>query len=259
MDGFGVNVFKWVNAKAEVTYVKYTWKTLQGVKNLTAEEAEFIQGKDFNHATGDLYDNIRKGNYPSWELYVQMLKPEDLDKFDFNALDDTKIWPETIAKLILVGKMTLNKIPANYFESVEQAAFSPPEIVPGIAPSEDKMLQGRLFSYFDTQRYRIGANFQQLPVNAPKVSVNNYNQNGAMSNRGTNSDINFQPNTDPNGSVDNAKYDYPTATFTNVNTVQAKITKPDDFKQAGEFYRSLSEKDKTNLISNLSGDLSVVT
>ncbi len=155
--------------------------------------------------------------------------------------------------------MNLNKIPANYFESVEQAAFSPGEMVPGIAPSEDKMLQGRLFSYFDTQRYRIGANFQQLPVNAPKVSVNNYNQNGAMSNRGTNSDINFQPNTDPNGSVDNAKYDYPTATFTNLNTVQAKITKPDDFKQAGEFYRSLSEKDKTNLISNLSGDLSVVT
>lgn len=259
MNGFGVHAFKWVNAKGEVMYVKYTWKTMQGLRNLTAAEAEAIQGKDFNHATADLYENIRKGNFPSWELYVQMMKPEDLDKFDFNPLDDTKVWPETIAKPILVGRMTLNKIPGNYFEEVEQAAFSPGDMVPGIAPSEDKMLQGRLFAYFDTQRYRIGANFQQLPVNAPKVAVNSYNQNGVMSNRGTNSDVNFQPNTDPNGSVDNAKFDYPTATFTNVKTAQAKISKPDDFKQAGEFYRSLSEKDKTDLIDNLSTDLAAVT
>ncbi|SEW35922.1 catalase [Chitinophaga sp. YR573] len=259
MNGSGVHAFKWVNAKGEVTYVKYTWKTLQGEKNLTAEEAVAIQAKDFQHATVDLYDNIKKGNYPSWELYVQLLKPEDLDKYDFNPLDPTKIWPETIAKPVLVGKMTLNKLPGNYFEEVEQSAFSPATLVPGIAPSEDKLLQGRLFSYFDTQRYRIGANFQQLPVNAPKVAVNSYSQDGAFSNRGKNSDINFQPNTDVNGNTDNAKYDYPTASFTTVNTVQTKITKPNDFKQAGEFYRSLSEKDKTNLISNLSGDLAQVT
>ncbi|SFD62888.1 catalase [Chitinophaga sp. CF118] len=259
MNGSGVHAFKWVNTKGEVTYVKYSWKTLQGEKNLTAEEAAALQAKDFQHATVDLYDNIKKGNYPSWELYVQMLKPEDLDKYDFNPLDPTKIWPEAIAKPVLVGKMTLNKVPGNFFEEVEQSAFSPATLVPGIAPSEDKLLQGRLFSYFDTQRYRIGANFQQLPVNAPKAAVNSYSQDGAFSNRGKNSDINFQPNTDENSSVDNAKYDYPTTTFANVNTVQAKITKPNDFKQAGEFYRSLSEKDKADLISNLSGDLAQVT
>jgi catalase len=258
MDGYGVHAFKWVNAKGEVIYVKYTWKSLQGEKNLTAEEASAIQAKDFQHATVDLYANIKKGNFPSWELYVQMMKPEDLDKFDFNPLDDTKIWPETIAKSVLAGKMTLNRVPGNFFEETEQSAFSPADMVPGIAPSEDKMLQGRLFSYFDTQRYRVGPNFQQLPVNAPKVAVNSYNQDGPMSNRGKNSDINFDPSTDPNGNADNAKYDYPTTAIMNVNTVQAKITKPNDFKQAGEFYGTLSEKDKTNLISNLSGDLLMV-
>lgn len=258
MNGYGVHAFKWVNAKGEVTYVKYTWKSLQGEKNLTAEEASAVQAKDFQHATVDLYQNIKNGNFPSWELYVQLMKPEELDKFDFNPLDDTKIWPESIAKSVLVGKMTLNRIPGNFFEETEQSAFSPADMVPGIAPSEDKMLQGRLFSYFDTQRYRVGPNFQQLPVNAPKVPVNSYNQHGPMSNRGTNSDINFDPSTDPGGNADNAKFDYPSATFTNVKTVQMKITKPNDFKQAGEFYRSLGENDKANLISNLSGDLSMV-
>ncbi|MDB4919514.1 catalase [Mucilaginibacter sp.] len=259
MDGSGVHAFKWVNAAGQVMYVKYTWKSMQGIKNLTAEEASAIQGKDFQHATVDLYENIKKQNYPSWELYVQMMKPEDLDKFDFNPLDDTKIWPDAIAKPVLVGKMTLNRIPDNFFEDVEESAFSPGDLVPGIAPSEDKMLQGRLFSYFDTQRYRIGPNFQQLPVNASKAEVNSYNQDGLMSNRGKHSDINFQPSTDPNGSVDNAKYDYPTATYPNVSTVQKKISKPNDFKQAGEYYRSLSEIDKVHLINNLSGDLAVVT
>ncbi|MFA6083591.1 catalase [Mucilaginibacter sp.] len=259
MDGSGVHAYKWVNAAGQVTYVKYTWKSLQGVKNLTAEEASAIQGKDFQHATVDLYENINKHNYPAWELYVQMIKPEDLDKFDFNLLDDTKIWPDAIAKPVLVGKMTLNKIPGNFFDEVEESAFSPGEMVPGIAPSEDKMLQGRLFSYFDTQRYRIGPNFQQLPVNAAKSEVNSYNQDGPMSNHGKSSDINFQPNTDPNGSVDNSKFDYPAETFTNVSSMQKKISKPNDFKQAGEFYRSLSETDKAHLINNLSGDLAVVT
>lgn len=259
MNGSGVHSFKWVNAKGEVTYVKYSWKTLQGEKNLSAEEAAALQAKDFQHATADLYEHIQKGDFPSWELYVQMLKPEDLDKFDFNPLDPTKVWPETIAKSVLAGKMTLNKIPGNFFEEVEQSAFSPATLIPGIAPSEDKLLQGRLFSYFDTQRYRIGANFQQLPVNAAKAPVNSYNQDGAFSNRGKNSDINFQPNTDTKANVDNEKYEYPVTNFNNTSTVQVKISKPDDFKQAGEFYRSLSEKDKTNLINNLTGDLAQVT
>lgn len=258
MNGSGVHAFKWINAKGEVTYVKYTWKSMQGERNFTAQEASEMQGKDFQHATVDLYENIEKGNYPSWELYVQMLKAEAFDKLDFVPTDPTKIWPESIAKPQLVGKMTLNRVPDNFFEEVEQAAFSPGTLVPGIEASEDKLLQGRLFSYFDTQRYRIGANFQQIPVNAAKVPVNSTNQDGAFSNRKKKSDVNYQPSASADAFTDNSKYEYSVSAFKNTSTVQQKITRPNDFQQAGEFYRSLSDKDKTNLISNLSGDLKVV-
>jgi catalase len=259
MDGSGVHAFKWINKAGEVTYVKYTWKSLQGVKNLTAAEATEIQGKDFQHATVDLYENIKMEKYPSWELYVQLLKSKDFDKLDINPLDPTKVWPESIIPLQLVGKMTLNRTPDNFFQEVEQSAFSPGTLVPGIEPSEDKLLQGRLFSYFDTQRYRIGTNFQQLPINASKVAVVSNNQDGAFSTRKGNGDINYQPSTSKNGFTDNENYNYSKSNFSNTTTVQQKISKPNDFKQAGDFYRSLNETEKQNLISNLSGDLKGVT
>lgn len=259
MNGSSVHAFKWVNDAGEVTYVKYTWKSMQGEKNLTADEASAIQAKDFQHATVDLYDNIKKENFPSWELYVQLLKATDFDKLDINPLDPTKIWPENTAPLQLVGKMTLNRIPDNFFQEVEQSAFSPGTLVPGIEPSEDKLLQGRLFSYSDTQRHRIGGNFQQLPVNAPKIAAVTNNQDGAFSTRKINGDINYQPSSTQNGFTDNEKYEYSKSTFTNTTTVQQKISKPNDFKQAGEFYRSLSENEKQSLIKNLTGDLSSVT
>jgi catalase len=258
MNGSGVHAFKWVNAKGEITYVKYTWKSMQGERNFTAAQATEMQGKDFQHATVDLYENIEKGNFPSWELYVQMLKASDFDKLDFTPTDPTKIWPESVAATTLVGKMTLNRVPDNFFEEVEQATFSPGTLVPGIEPSEDKLLQGRLFSYFDTQRYRIGANFQQIPVNVSKVTVNSTNQDGAFSSRKKKSDVNYQPSASADSYTDNTQYDYSTSAFKNTTTVQQKITKPNDFQQAGDFYRSLSEQEKTNLISNLSGDLKVV-
>lgn len=259
MDGFGVHAYKWVNSNNEVTYVKYTWKSLQGIKNLTAQEASTVQGQDFQHATVDLYDQIKKDNFPSWELYVQVLKASDFDKMDINPLDATKIWPDNVAPLQLVGKMTLNRIPDNFFQEVEQSAFSPATLVPGIEPSEDKLLQGRLFSYPDTQRHRIGANFQQLPINAPKVATATNNQNGAFSTRKINGDINYQPSATQNGFVDNEKEDYSKSAFVNITTVQQKISKPNDFKQAGEFYRLLPEKEKQSLIKNLSGDLKTVS
>ncbi|MDR7209388.1 catalase [Flavobacterium piscis] len=259
MDGSGVHAYKWINDSGDVVYVKYTWKSLQGVRNLTAAQATELQGKDFQHATVDLYDNIRKGNFPQWELYVQILNVSDFDKLDINPLDPTKIWPADSIPLQLIGKMTLNKIPNNFFQEVEQSAFSPGTLVPGIEPSEDKLLQGRLFSYFDTQRYRIGANFQQLPVNMPKITVTTNNQDGAFAARKTNGDINYQPSATQNGFTDNADYKYSKSAFVNTATVQQKISKPNDFKQAGEFYRTLSEKEKQNLILNLSGDLKNVT
>ncbi|RDV17223.1 catalase [Pontibacter diazotrophicus] len=259
IDGFGVHAFKWVNAQGEVTYVKYKWTTLQGVKSLTAAEASQVQGKNHSHATSDLYEQINKGNFPSWELSVQMIKPEDLDKFDFNPLDPTKIWPESVAPSMKIGKMTLNRIPGNFFEEVEQAAFSPGTLVPGIEPSEDKLLQGRVFSYFDTQRYRLGANFQRIAVNAPKVEVNSNNQNGLHSDRGKNSNINYEPSVTRQGTyTDNKQYEYATRKI-DAETMQRVISKENNFAQAGELYRSLSESDKKHLISNLAGDLGQVS
>lgn len=259
MNGSGVHAFKWVNEKGEVTYVKYTWVSHQGERNLTAEEASKIQANSIEHATLDLYHAIEKGNHPKWDLYVQMLKKEDFEKLDFNPIDVTKVWPENIAKKIKVGTMTLNQNPTNYFQQIEQAAFSPGTLVPGIEPSEDKLLQGRLFSYFDTHRHRLGGNFQQLPVNAPKNTVKTFNQDGYMSTRPQTGDINYQPSENQPEVKENTKFKYSTSEFlSGTKTVQAKIDKENNFSQAGDLYRSFSKKDQDNLIKNLSGALNAV-
>ncbi|MDI9340133.1 MAG: catalase [Sediminibacterium sp.] len=257
MNGSSVHAFKWINAKNEVVYVKYTWKSLQGERNLSVEEAAKIQGSDFQHATVDLYNTIKKGNFPKWDLYVQMLKASDFEKLDYYPLDATKIWNEKDAPLTLVGTMTLNKIPDNFFEYTEQSAFSPASLVPGIEPSEDKLLQGRLFSYFDTHRYRIGANFQQLPVNAPLTKTNSNNQDGSFSNKGTRSNVNYQPSRTED-KPEREKEKHSAARYGDVSLAQTKITKQNNFQQAGEFYRSLDETNKSNLVKNLSGDLGAV-
>ena len=259
MEGNGVHAYKWVNANGEVTYVKYKWVPQQEVKNLTQEEANKIQSTAIEHATLDLRNEIEKGNFPKWDLYVQMLKREDFDKLDFNPVDVTKVWPESVAKLVKVGTMTLNENPTNYFQQVEQAAFSPGTLVPGIEASEDKLLQGRLFSYFDTQRHRLTGNFQQIPVNAPKNNVKTYNQDGYMSIREQKGDVNYQPSTNLPEVKDNAKFKYSKSVFpAGTTTAQAKIDKENNFAQAGDLYKSFSKKDQDNLIKNLSGALNSV-
>lgn len=258
MNGFGVHAFKWVNAKGEVTYVKYTWKTRQGVRNLTAKEATAMTGQDWGHATTDLYSSIRGGKNPQWDLHVQMLKPEQLNSFAFNPLDATKVWPENISPLVKVGTMTLNRTPENFFEETEQSAFSPGNLVPGIEASEDRLLQGRLFSYFDTQRYRLGSNFQQLSINKPQGKMMNNNQDGALSTRGRTGDVNYEPSRSNDKSyLDDNKYRYSKRPLSGT-TMQQVIAKTDNFTQAGELYRSYSESEKTNLIANMSGDLGQV-
>ncbi|HEY4538933.1 MAG TPA: catalase [Faecalibacter sp.] len=259
MEGNGVHAYKWVNANGEVTYVKYKWVPQQEVKNLTQEEADKIQSTAIEHATLDLRNEIEKGNFPKWDLYVQMLKREDFDKLDFNPVDVTKVWPESVAKFVKVGTMTLNENPTNYFQQVEQAAFSPGTLVPGIEASEDKLLQGRLFSYFDTQRHRLSGNFQQIPVNASKNQVTTYNQDGYMSIREQKGDVNYQPSTNVPEVKDNAKFKYSKSVFpAGTTTAQATIDKENNFKQAGDLYKSFSKKDQDNLIKNLSGALNSV-
>src|SRR5271168_3146373 len=197
MDGWGIHAFRWVNAQGKVVFVKYKWTSMQGYLNITPRTAAAELVKDYQGATDDLYREVGKGNFPSWELSVQIATPEQLAKLDFDPFDDTKIWPESIFPQTKIGKMTLNKMPDNYFQETEQSAFAPGNLVPGIEPSPDRMLQGRLFSYLDTQRYRIGPNFQQLPINRPISPVNSYNQDGPMDLRDSGSEVNYQPNSAP--------------------------------------------------------------
>ena len=193
LDGFGVHAFKLYNDKGEYKYVKFNWRSQQGVKGLNLEQLREVQGRDWSHLTNDMYKNIYAGNYPKWDLYIQVLDPKDLDKFDFNPLDATKIWPNELVPEFKVGTLTLNRMPKNFFQETEQSAFAPGNLIPGIEPSEDRLLQGRVFSYSDTQLYRLGANYQQIPINRPRVAVNNNNQEGFMNMGQTESHVNYEP------------------------------------------------------------------
>jgi len=254
MDGFGVHAFKFVNARNEVTYVKFNWRSMQGLKRFTSAEAKADSARNHSGLTEDLYGSINKGEFPSWELGVQLLKPAELDKFDFDPLDATKIWtdvPET-----KIGKMTLNKVPDNFFQFTEQVAFSPGMIVPGVEPSEDKLLQGRLFSYADTQRYRVGTNYLMLPVNRTLAAVSNTNQDGTLNFGVTKGDVNYEPSMSQ-GRRDSAEKMYSQSPLTGT-VVQRPIKKTPDYKQAGELYRTFTEGERANLISNLADDLGQV-
>lgn len=157
-----------MNEQGKGVLVKYHWEPVQGIKNLTQDEADAVQADNFNHATQDLYEAIEKGDFPEWELYVQIMEDGEHAELDFDPLDPTKLWYKDQFPWHKVGKMVLNKNPENYFAEVEQAAFGTGVLVDGLDFSDDKLLQGRTFSYSDTQRHRVGANYLQLPINAPK-------------------------------------------------------------------------------------------
>jgi catalase len=224
------------------------------VKSLDADAATKTQGMDFNHLTRDLYQNINAGNNPKWDLYVQVITPDQLDDFDFNPLDATKTWPDV--KERKVGTMTLNRMPDNFFEETEQSAFAPANLIPGIEPSEDRLLQGRIFSYSDTQLYRLGANHNQLPINKAKVMVDNHNQDGAMNLGNSKSNVNYEPSRiEPKAVVTAARA---VETKLDGTVMQKAISKQDNFGQAGALYRSFDKQQQANLIRNLSGDLGQV-
>src|ERR1700710_582726 len=256
MDGFGVHAFKFVNAQGEVHYVKFHWKSRQGIEGIRPQDIAHSVGADWNMMTNDLYNAVKAHNYPQWDLYIQVLTPQQLGQFDFDALDDTKVWPASIPEQ-KVGTMTLNRIPDNYFESTEESAFAPSRLVPGIEPSEDRMLQGRLFSYADTQMYRLGANFNSLPINRPLVDVHSNNQDGKMNASGRTGDVNYEP-SGINELGQQAKYKYTQTPLTGT-TQQIAIHKKQNFRQAGQYFESLTEQGKGDLVTALSGDLSHVT
>ncbi|MBU1665561.1 MAG: catalase [Gammaproteobacteria bacterium] len=180
MHGFGSHTFSFINADNERFWVKFHMKCLQGIKNLTDAEAETLIGKDRESHQRDLYDAIERGDFPKWHFAVQIMPEKDAAKVPYHPFDLTKIWPHKDYPLIDVGDLELNRNPENYHAEVEQAAFNPANVPPGISFSPDKMLQGRLFSYGDAQRYRLGVNHQQIPVNAPRCPFHNFHRDGAM-------------------------------------------------------------------------------
>lgn len=253
MRGSSVHAFKWINEYGNTVYVKLRWVPKEGIKNLSAEEASEIQGRDFNHATRDLYESIENGNFPEWDLYVQVLDPADMDSFDFDPLDATKDWLEEDIPYQFVGTMTLNKNVDNVFAETESVGFNPGVLVPGMLPSEDKLLQGRLFSYSDTQRYRIGANYLQLPINCPFAKVHNYQRDGHMAFNQQTSSINYEPNSYDSEPKEVEGYVEANQPISGVAGRQ-KIAKTNDFGQAGQIYRSYDDATKDALIKNLLGE-----
>lgn len=179
-NGYGSHTYLWENAAGERFWVKYHFKTDQGVECLTSEEAARIAGEDADAHRADLWHSIERGEFPSWTLHVQVMPYEDAATYRFNPFDLTKVWPHADYPLIEVGRLVLDRNPADYFAEIEQAAFEPTNLVPGIGTSPDKMLIGRIFSYPDAHRYRIGTNYNELPVNRPKSPVNSYSKDGAM-------------------------------------------------------------------------------
>ena len=178
MDGFSSHTYQWINAKGERFWVKYHFKTDQGIGYLPQAEADRLAGSDPEYHRRDLYQHIKDGDYPSWTLKMQIMPEAEAESYKVNPFDITKTWSQKDYPLIPVGKLTLNQLPKNFHVQVEQAAFSPSNLVRGIGFSPDKMLLGRVFSYPDTQRHRLGANFEQLPPNRPEADVNNYSHQG---------------------------------------------------------------------------------
>jgi catalase len=262
MEGSGVNTYKWVNADGVGVLVKYHWVPKLGVKNLTQAEAEAIQAKNFNHATQDLYEAIERGEFPEWELNVQIMEDGEHPELDFDPLDDTKMWPEASFPFRPVGRMVLDRNPVNYFAEVEQAAFGTGVLVDGLDFSDDKMLQGRTLSYSDTQRYRVGPNYLQLPINRPKTHVATNQRDGQMAyhvdgiEEGANPHVNYEPSA-LGGIKEAAPAGKPHTPHYVANLVRQKITRQNDFKQAGERYRIFQQWERDDLIRNLVDALSV--
>ncbi|NAS89907.1 catalase [ANME-1 cluster archaeon AG-394-G21] len=254
-EGFGVNTYVWVNAEGKAVYVKYHWKPKLGVHNLDRHEATRLAGLDPDYLTRDLYDTIARGEEVEYELNVQLMDIDDELKQNFDPLDATKTWPEDKFPLTSVGKMVLNRNPENFFTEVEQAAFCPASIVPGVDFSADKLLQGRTFSYNDTQRYRLGANYLQLPVNRPLVQVNNNQRDGAMQSGAFSGSANYEPNSLAGGMPMEAP-----AGTSRVDRIDGEVTRrkigiTNDREQAGERFRSWSKMDQEHLVDNLVSDL----
>lgn len=253
MNGYSSHTYSLWNAKGERFWVKWHFKTVQGIRNMTAQEATRVAGEDLDYHRRDLFIAIEKGDFPKWRVMVQIMPEQDAETYAINPFDLTKVWPHKDYPLIEAGVMELNRNPENYFAEVEQAAFEPGNLPPGMGASPDKMLQARLLSYPDAHRYRIGINYAALDVNKPKCPVMHYHRDGQ-----TRFDGNFgrAPNYQPNsfgGPVDDVSVKEPPLKICGDADRYDHRAGNDDYTQAGNLYRLMSAEEKARLVANLVG------
>ncbi|WP_327070560.1 catalase [Kitasatospora sp. NBC_01250] len=259
MNGYGSHTFLWANAGGEKFWIKYHFKTDQGVDFLTQEDADLLAGKDPDAHLRDLYGAIERGEFPSWTLHVQVMPFDEAWNYRFNPFDLTKVWPHGDYPLIEVGRMTLNRNPENYHVHIEQAAFEPSNLVPGIGVSPDKMLLGRIFSYPDTHRYRIGPNYAQLPPNRAHVPVHSYAKDGPMRFDASRAETPYAPNSYGGPAADPSIWGDPLGWEVAGKMIREAYpphAEDDDWGQAGTMVRHvLDDAARERLVSNVAGHL----
>ncbi len=262
MNGYGSHTFSMINSKDERVWVKFHFKTQQGIKNFTGPEADEMKAKDLDYSQRDLVDAISKKDFPRWTLKIQVMNMEQAKKFRWNPFDLTKIWPHSEYPLIEAGVMELNEIPANYFADVEQSAFAPSNTIDGIGLSPDKMLQGRILAYPDAHRYRLGANYEQIPVNRPVVPVHNHQRDGFMNVSGNSGDSpNYYPNSFDDIGVDKSYKEPPLKLDSDIADIYDRNENDDDhYTQPGLLFRKvMTDQERKNTISNFVGAMSGIT
>jgi catalase len=258
MNGYSSHTYQWVNASGERFWVKYHFHTDQGIEFFTQDEGDQMASMDTDYHTRDLWEHIRDGKYPSWTLYVQVMPYEDAATYRFNAFDLTKVWPHDDYPLVEVGRMTLDRNPQNYFTQIEEAAFAPSNLVPGIGISPDKMLLGRMFSYADAHRARLGVNYTEVPVNRPHVEVRSYLKDGAGRHENPGDPV-YTPNSYGGPYVDGPRLDSEAGWESDgelMRTAYVAHAEDDDFGQAGTMVREvLDDAARGRLVDNIVGHL----
>ena len=252
LNGYGSHTFSFINAEGERFWVKFHFKTQQGHKHWTNAEAADVVGRTRESTQEDLFGAIEKGDFPKWTLYVQVMPETDAEKTPYNPFDLTKVWPHADYPLIEVGVMELNRNPENYFAEIEQVAFSPSNVVPGIGFSPDKMLQARIFSYADAHRYRLGTHYEALPVNAPKCPMHHYHKDGPMRFFPNNPqpDAYYEPNS-VGGPAEDASYREPPLKISGDADRYNHREGNDDYTQPGNLFRLMSAEQQGRLFSNI--------
>ena len=260
MNGYSSHTYSTVNAKGERFWVKYHFKTTQGIENFTDAEAKSMASEDPDFHRRDLFTAISMGQAPEWRLEMQVMAFEEAAGYRFNPFDLTKVWPHGDYAPIAVGRLVLDRNPSNFFAEVEQAGFSPANLVPGTGLSPDRMLMGRVFSYHDTHLHRIGPNYEQLPINAPRLEVHSYNKDAAMAYRHAGSQPVYAPNSYGGPEADPARAGTVAWTVQSgelVRSAYEKHSEDDDFGQAGTMYRTvMSDSDRDHLVANIVGHAS---